>query len=119
MAPDHFGDLLVNIHSRHHAVGQIGTIKRAHENSGIGEFQLFDDVLRDLVGTKAIDPATVGDLPEPLELRLMRAGGQALDRLSVYDLGEDRALVRRGDTRALIELTRRDARDLLLIWPIP
>lgn len=80
-----------------------------------GEF--FDDVLRDLVGRKAIDPASAVALPEALELRLMRAGGQAVDQLLVYDLGEQRVLVRRSETGALIELTRRDARDLLSIWP--
>lgn len=79
--------------------------------------EFFDDVLRDLQGIQAFDLVHFGELPEALEIRFMRAGGTVLHSLEIFDLGEGRILARRGTEPAVIELSRRDARDVLSLWP--
>ncbi len=79
--------------------------------------ELFDDVMRDLRGEEALDLLSAGELPTALELRLMRAGGSVLHSLQLYEMDAGRVLARRAAEPALIELSRRDARDLIGLWP--
>ncbi|MHC5065406.1 MAG: DUF4340 domain-containing protein, partial [Planctomycetota bacterium] len=79
--------------------------------------ELFEDVLRDLRGTVALDLVAAGEIPEALEIRFMRAGGTVLHSLQVYRIGEGKTYARRGSEPALIQLSRRDARDLISLWP--